>query len=87
VPFDLFLVGSRVAGDGDADVRLAAKQVGVGPVVVEDSIATSKETAYAGFVNELNQRIENYRHLLAQRQGRNAKDNEDEGENPGETQQ
>ena len=32
------------------------------------------ETNYVGFVGELNQRIANYNNLLAQRQGRNAKD-------------
>src|SRR5205823_1019684 len=33
---DLLLVGAGVAGDGDVDVRLAAEQVGVGPVVVDE---------------------------------------------------
>ena len=32
------------------------------------------EEAYAGFVNELNQRVEKYNKLLAQREGRNAKE-------------
>jgi len=37
-------------------------------------IEVNGEAVYAGFVNELNQRIVNYNTLLAQRQGRNAKD-------------
>lgn len=36
-------------------------------------IEVNGETAYTAFVGELNQRIENYNILLAQRQGRNAK--------------
>lgn len=37
-------------------------------------IEVNGDTAYAGFVAELNQRIENYQIVLAQRQGRNAKE-------------
>lgn len=36
-------------------------------------IIVNGETAYIGFVNELNKRIESYSNLLAQRKGRNAK--------------
>lgn len=39
-------------------------------------IEVNGEQAYSGFVNEINQRIENYQVILAQRQGRNAKEAE-----------
>ena len=45
-------------------------------------IEVNGDTAYAGFVAALNERIENYQRVLAQRQGRNAKDNES-GDNSG----
>jgi len=45
-------------------------------------IIVNGEATYAEFVNELNQRIENYQNLLAQRQGRNAKKDDDEKEAP-----
>lgn len=41
-------------------------------------------TAYAGFVTAVNQRIENYQLVLAQRQGRNAKANENDDNSGGE---
>ena len=37
-------------------------------------IVVNGEAAYAAYVNELNQRIDSYSNLLAQRKGRNAKD-------------
>jgi hypothetical protein len=43
-------------------------------------IEVNGDTAYAGFVNALNQRIEHYQLVLAQRQGRNAKDKDKEGD-------
>jgi flagellar biosynthesis chaperone FliJ len=50
---------------------------------IEALIEVNGDTAYAPFVNDLNQRIENYQHVLAVRQGRNAKE-EDEGGADGE---
>lgn len=44
-------------------------------------IEVNGEEAYADFVTELNQRIENYKKVLAQRQGRNAKSNVEEPSN------
>ena len=38
-------------------------------------IIVNGETHYTNFVKELNLRIQNYNHLIAQRKGRNAKDN------------
>lgn len=43
------------------------------------------ETAYKEFVNELNQRIEQYNLVLAQRKGRNAKKEDDDGKEAPET--
>lgn len=40
-------------------------------------IEVNGDTAYNGFVTALNQRIEHYQLVLAQRKGRNAKDDED----------
>ncbi len=40
------------------------------------------EAAYTEFVNELNQRIENYNLVITQRKGRNAKEDGDEKEAP-----
>jgi hypothetical protein len=51
---------------------------------IDALIEVNGETVYAGFVTELNQRIENYQLLLAQRQGRNAKEKEGEGSGEGE---
>lgn len=42
-------------------------------------IEVNGDTAYSGFVTALNERIENYQLVLAQRQGRNAKQEEDGG--------
>jgi hypothetical protein len=47
-------------------------------------IEVNGDTAYAGFVTAVNERIENYQHVLAQRQGRNAKDNESDDSGGGE---
>jgi hypothetical protein len=48
-------------------------------------IEVNGPTAYAGFVNELNERIENYRLLLAQRRGRNAAAREGDASGGGES--
>jgi hypothetical protein len=48
-------------------------------------IIVNGEAVYAEFVNELNQRIENYNLVIAQRQGRNAKANESNDGGGGET--
>lgn len=47
-------------------------------------IEVNGDTAYVGFVDALNQRIEHYQLVLAQRQGRNAKAKEGEGSGEGE---
>lgn len=43
---------------------------------IDALIIVNGEEAYAGFVNELNQRVEKYNTTLAQREGRNAKEEE-----------
>ncbi len=45
-------------------------------------IIVNGEAAYTEFVNELNQRIEQYNLVIAQRKGRNAKEDDDEKEVP-----
>jgi hypothetical protein len=40
------------------------------------TIIVNGEEAYAGFVNELNQCVEKYNTILAQHEGRNAKEEE-----------
>jgi len=47
-------------------------------------IEVNGDTAYAGFVTALNQRIEHYQLVLAQRQGRNARANESDNNSGGE---
>jgi len=47
-------------------------------------IEVNGDTAYAGFVAALNERIENFQRILAQRQGRNAKANESDDNSGGE---
>jgi len=50
---------------------------------IEALIEINGETAYAPFVLALNQRIDNYQKVLAQRQGRNAKNEEEtDGQQP-----
>lgn len=52
---------------------------------INSLIEVNGETAYSGFVTDLNARIESYQLLLAQRQGRNAKAKEGEGTGDGES--
>ncbi len=47
-------------------------------------IEVNGDTVYSGFVTAVNQRVEHYQLVLAQRQGRNAKAKEDEGTGEGE---
>ncbi|GKT34449.1 hypothetical protein ADUPG1_002818, partial [Aduncisulcus paluster] len=46
---------------------------------IDALIIVNGDDAYAGFVNELNLRVEKYNRILSQREGRNAKSN-NEGE-------
>ena len=50
---------------------------------IDALIEVNGSAAYTGFVSALNQRIEHYQHVIAQRQGRNAKKDES-GETPDE---
>jgi hypothetical protein len=45
---------------------------------IDALIIVNGERGYEGFVNELNQRIEKYNRILARREGRNAKKEEEE---------
>jgi hypothetical protein len=44
---------------------------------IDALVELNGSTAYEGFIAAVNQRIEHYQHVLAQRQGRNAKKDED----------
>lgn len=63
------LIMKEVRNQIDEAYRTITERIGALMIV-------NGEEAYAGFVNELNQRVEKYNTILAQREGRNAKEEE-----------